>query len=124
MTKVRRWFLFAALIVAVFATALFLSRRSAPPAAGRTGGALVATVRSEPITFNRYVRNSFPTHLISLLTQAPLVKINRRSGDPEPWLASKWSASPDGRSITLDLREGVTWSDGAPFDAKDVLFSV
>ena len=102
---------------------MYLSRSSLP-APVRTGGALVATVRSEPVTFNRYVRNSFPTHLISLLTQAPLVRINRISSQPEPWLASGWTTSDDGRSITVDLREGVTWSDGAPFDADDVVFSV
>ena len=125
MTKVGRWFLFAMLIVAICSTGLYLSRSSAPAGTGtQTGGALVATVRSEPVTFNRYVRNSFPTHLFSLLTQAPLVKINRRSSEPEPWLASAWTTAPDGKSITVDLREGVTWSDGAPFDAEDVLFSV
>ena len=123
MTKVARWFLFAALIVAISATVRYVSR-SSPPATVRTGGALVATVRSEPVTFNRYVRNSFPTHLVSLLTQAPLVRINRVSSQPEPWLASGWTASDDGRSITVDLREGVTWSDGVPFDAEDVVFSV
>ncbi len=123
MTKAGRWFLFAALIVAISATVMYLSR-SSPPATVRTGGGLVATVRSEPVTFNRYVRNSFPTHLISLLTQAPLVRINRISSQPEPWLASGWTTSDDGRSITVSLREGVTWSDGAPFDADDVVFSV
>jgi peptide/nickel transport system substrate-binding protein len=123
MTKAARWFLFAALIVAISATVMYILR-SAPPAAVRTGGALVATVRSEPVTFNRYIRNSFPTHLVSLLTQAPLVRINRISSQPEPWLASGWTASDDGRSITVDLREGVTWSDGVPFDAEDVVFSV
>jgi peptide/nickel transport system substrate-binding protein len=123
MTKAARWFLFAALIVAISATVMYILR-SAPPAAVRTGGALVATVRSEPVTFNRYVRNSFPTHLVSLLTQAPLVRINQISSQPEPWLASGWTVSDDGRSITVDLREGVDWSDGVPFDAEDVVFSV
>jgi peptide/nickel transport system substrate-binding protein len=123
MTKAARWFLFAALIVAISATVMY-TLRSSPPATVRNGGALVATVRSEPVTFNRYIRNSFPTHLVSLLTQAPLVRINRISSQPEPWLASGWTVSDDGRSITVDLREGVDWSDGVPFDAGDVVFSV
>ena len=125
MTKVGRWFLFALLIVAVCATGVYLSRSSAPaPASVQSGGALVATMRSEPVTFNRYERNSTPTHIFSLLTQAPMVKINRRTYEPEPWLASGWTAAPDGRSITVDLREGVTWSDGVRIDAQDVIFSV
>jgi peptide/nickel transport system substrate-binding protein len=84
---------------------------------------LVATVRGEPRSFNLYVTRGFPTQLVSLLTQACLVRINRLTDVAEPWLASEWTASPDGRSIALTLRPGVTWSDGAPFDADDVAFS-
>jgi peptide/nickel transport system substrate-binding protein len=87
------------------------------------GGSLVATMRGEPKSFNRYVTHGFPTELITLLTQAPLVRINRLTDVPEPWLASGWTASDDARSIALTLRPGVTWSDGAPFDADDVAFS-
>jgi len=32
--------------------------------------------------------------------------------------------TPDGRTITYHLRRGVRWSDGAPFDADDVVFSI
>jgi peptide/nickel transport system substrate-binding protein len=32
--------------------------------------------------------------------------------------------SADGKAITFHLRRGVKWSDGAPFDADDVAFSV
>jgi len=31
--------------------------------------------------------------------------------------------SPDGLTITYHLRKGVLWHDGAPFDARDVIFS-
>src|ERR1700681_2571093 len=31
--------------------------------------------------------------------------------------------SADGRTVTYRLRRGVRWHDGAPFDAKDVVFS-
>ena len=31
--------------------------------------------------------------------------------------------SADGRSVTYHLRRGVRWHDGAPFDARDVVFS-
>jgi peptide/nickel transport system substrate-binding protein len=38
----------------------------------------------------------------------------------EPMLATEWEFSPDGKALTLTLREGVTFSDGTPFDASVV----
>ena len=38
-------------------------------------------------------------------------------------LAESWDISKDGLTITFHLRHGVKWQDGAPFTAKDVLFS-
>jgi peptide/nickel transport system substrate-binding protein len=43
-----------------------------------------------------------------------------RTGALLPWLATSWQASPDARSFTFDLREGVTFSDGSPLDAEVV----
>jgi peptide/nickel transport system substrate-binding protein len=42
------------------------------------------------------------------------------TGEPEPGLATEWTFSEDGTSLTLKLREGVTFHDGAPFDAEAV----
>jgi peptide/nickel transport system substrate-binding protein len=39
-----------------------------------------------------------------------------------PALAKGWSLSDDGKSATLNLREGMKWSDGQPFTADDFLF--
>jgi nickel transport system substrate-binding protein len=38
-------------------------------------------------------------------------------GKLEPGLATSWTVANDGKSISFDLREGVTFSDGTPFDA-------
>jgi peptide/nickel transport system substrate-binding protein len=42
---------------------------------------------------------------------------------PRPWLATSWTNTPDGLHWTVELRRGVTWSDGQPFTSKDVAFS-
>ena len=39
-------------------------------------------------------------------------------------LAESWTVSPDGASFEFKLRQGVTFHDGAPFDAEAVRFSL
>lgn len=52
-----------------------------------------------------------------------LVFINKR-GDVEGGLATSWKVSADRQSISFVLREGVTWHDGKPFTAEDVVFTI
>ena len=92
--------------------------------APKKGGRLVATFRSEPRTYNRFVSPRAAEDLFMRLTQATLLRVNRVSGELEPWLATSWtSSSADGRVWTLKLRPGVLFSDGAPFSAADVQFT-
>ena len=47
------------------------------------------------------------------------------SAEPfSPCLATSWAVSEDGMTWTFDLREGVTFHDGEPFDAKAVKYSI
>jgi peptide/nickel transport system substrate-binding protein len=86
------------------------------------GGVLTSSLRSEPRTFNRWVDRTFPTALISQLTQDTLIRVNRKTQEVEPGLAESWTVSADNRTYTLKLREAA-WSDGVPFTSADVLFS-
>jgi peptide/nickel transport system substrate-binding protein len=117
------------LLIAATLIAVACDRSPAPitPGAGgpTRGGSLTASIRSDPATFNRYAPNGnqAATDAVTRLVHATLVKVNRATGDAEPWLAERWTTTPDGRTITLTLREGVTFSDGAPFTSADVLFT-
>jgi peptide/nickel transport system substrate-binding protein len=53
-----------------------------------------------------------------------LVRINELTMLPEPGLAESWDIAPDQKSITFHLRHGLKWSDGAPFTAHDVGFTM
>lgn len=44
-------------------------------------------------------------------------------GEPEPWLAKTVEWNEDGTVLTVTLREDVTFSDGEPLDAEDVVFT-
>ena len=98
-----------------------LRETATPPA---RGGQIVASMRGEPRTFNRLTASDQTTDLLVGLMQGRLVRINRSTFELEPWLAERWDASGDGRTYTLHLRPGVTWSDGSPFTSADVLFSI
>jgi peptide/nickel transport system substrate-binding protein len=91
----------------------------------KPGGSLTASLRSEPSTFNRLGPGAQQAAVdaITRLIHAPLVRLNRVTDKPEPWLAESWTVSPDGRTITLTLRDGLTFSDGRPFTAEDVVFT-
>lgn len=43
---------------------------------------------------------------------------------PQPDLAERWETSPDGGLITFTLRSGLTWHDGQPLGAEDVIWTL
>ena len=114
-----------ALLVGAAAWWRISPKPAAEAAAGaRRGGQVVASIRGEPRSWNRLVDRTLQTEIVSALTQARLVRINRATFELEPWLAERWEASDDGLTYTMHLREGIAWSDGTPFTADDVVFSL
>ncbi|WP_203780606.1 ABC transporter substrate-binding protein [Paractinoplanes rishiriensis] len=58
------------------------------------------------------------------LIHEPLYYFNLATeAKPEPILATAYEWAPDGKTLTITTREGVKWSDGQPFSAKDVAFT-
>lgn len=47
----------------------------------------------------------------------------REDGTIEPALATVWQFSDDARTLTMDLRKNVSFHDGSPFTADDVLYT-
>jgi peptide/nickel transport system substrate-binding protein len=79
-------------------------------------------------SLNPHLATAITLGSLSQLTMAYLVRYGA-DNRPVPELATvvptqaNGGISKDGRSITWHLRRGVKWSDGAPFDADDVVFS-
>ena len=46
------------------------------------------------------------------------------AGEVEPALAESWQVAPDEKSVTFQLRRGITWHDGKPVTSKDVFFTI
>ena len=90
---------------------------------GQRGGRLVASLHSDPKTLNPITAmDAYSKQVIGLLF-ADLIHINSYTEHTEAALAKSWKVSPDGRRYTLELRRGIRFSDGFPFNADDVVFT-
>src|ERR1051325_3209921 len=87
-------------------------------------GALHFCVRSEPKTFDPLKVEDEASVTIRYLTGGVLVRMNRQTQALEPELAQSWKVSKDGKQITFKLRSGISFSDGTPFSAADVAYTV
>ncbi len=52
-----------------------------------------------------------------------LAQVKWTADGVEPLLAESWEMDEDAQAFVFHLREGVTWHDGEPFTADDVVFS-
>src|SRR5262249_30378185 len=85
---------------------------------------LVASVRAEPRSFNRYVARDFTTTVVTLLTHSALVRVNRVTDELEHELAESWGWMPDAQTYRIRVRSGVGFSDGVPIASDDVVLAL
>jgi len=90
---------------------------------GRPGGTLVYAQRAEPKSLNPLISADAASREVIQRFTADLIHINRLTQQTEPALAKSWTVSRDGLHYTIELRHGLRFSDGHPFDADDVVFS-
>jgi peptide/nickel transport system substrate-binding protein len=84
---------------------------------------LVISKSAGPRTFNRLLSADEQTNSIGDCLMGRLIRINRQTQQPEAELASSWQVSPDGKTLTCELRRDAKFSDGAPFTSDDVVFT-
>jgi peptide/nickel transport system substrate-binding protein len=90
----------------------------------QNGGELRFCLRTEPKTFDPLLVDDDSSLSIRYLTGGALVRINRHTQELEPELAESWKVSKDQKQITFKLRHGIHFSDGTPFAADDVAFTM
>ncbi len=93
-------------------------------ALAQNGGQLRFCLRAEPKTFDPLLVDDDASLAVRYLTGGVLIRVNRHTQDLEPELAESWKISKDGKQITFKLRHGVRFSDGSPFAADDVAFTM
>jgi peptide/nickel transport system substrate-binding protein len=93
-------------------------------AQAQNGGELRFCLRSEPKTFDPLLVDDDSSLSVRYLTGGVLARVNRHTQELEPELAESWKLSRDGKQITFKLRHSIVFSDGTPFSAEDVAFTM
>ena len=88
------------------------------------GGTLVVGRPADIFTFDPYNTQDDRSIFTELTIYERLVKLAADGKSVEPELATSWTVAADGLSADFKLREGVTFWDGAPLTADDVVFSL
>jgi peptide/nickel transport system substrate-binding protein len=92
-----------------------------------------AQAQTKPGTLNSIVQPEPPTLILGLNQQGPTQTVAGKIYEslltygldlaPMPGLADSWTISEDGKTYTFKLAKGITWHDGKPFSADDVVFT-
>jgi peptide/nickel transport system substrate-binding protein len=96
----------------------------AATACAQSGGQLRFCLGAEPKTFNPLLVDDDASDTVRYLTGGVLVRMNRVTQQLGPELATAWKISPSGNAIHLTLRQNVRFSDGTPYSAEDVAYTM
>ncbi|QKJ18452.1 ABC transporter substrate-binding protein [Microbacterium hominis] len=121
-TSARRWAtgVAAVAIGAMALTACASERGSDDAADGDVDGTFVFGSSSDPASLDPAFAQDGETFRVSRQIFEGLVGTEPGTADPAPLLAESWDSSEDGMTHTFQLKEGVVFHDGTPFDAEAV----
>jgi peptide/nickel transport system substrate-binding protein len=92
------------------------------PAVG-SGGTLVVDININPENLDIHQGLTAATNVITSQIFEGLLRYTPGTVEIEPWLAESWESSEDGMEWIFNLRQGVTFHDGTPFNADAVKFN-
>ena len=100
----------------------------AAPTAGASvpkGGAITQAVTSDGKSFHPYQTNDTASSSLwgHVYGGGSLTKYNDDTLETVGFAAEKWEISPDKKTYTFTLRDGLKWSDGAPFTTDDYVWT-
>lgn len=130
-TRLRMFGLFLALAVIAGACAPASSGPSptgggaatASAAKANYGGTITFALENDVSNLDPMLSGLFVDRNIHYAMYDSLVRVDVK-GNIIPWLAEKWTTASDGKTITFNLRQGVKYHDGSPFDAESVKWNI
>jgi peptide/nickel transport system substrate-binding protein len=114
--------------LAVLTTGLSACTASKTTSSGGRADTVVFDIGSgrveDPTLFNPFLPSSRNDQGSKGAMIEPLFLMNLENGKIMPWLALSMSSTPSLDDWTMKLRPKVKWSDGQPFSADDVVFTM
>jgi peptide/nickel transport system substrate-binding protein len=102
---------------------LGLGVASLSPAAAQDKTRIVIGTTADVVNFNPLVGNSRSDTWVTNLMYPRLMQMTA-GGSKDPYVATSWGYAEDGLSAWLEIRDDLTWSDGKPFTAEDIAFTI
>lgn len=93
-----------------------------PPAVDQSSIVVATTSAAASLDFTNASGAAIPQAMMGNIYEG-LVRIDA-NGEIQPLLATSWEVSEDRTAYTFNLREGVHFSNGEPFDAESAKFSI
>ena len=99
---------------------------SATAATGKhpQGGTLTVPIIAPTFVADFNPLNQVQKDTVNGTMYEPLWVINTKQNNINWRLAQSYEYSNDNKSFTIKLKEGLTWSDGSPIDADDLMFTL
>jgi ABC-type transport system substrate-binding protein len=96
----------------------------AKPEGGKEGGRLQLSTGANIADIGNPAGSAGPFDaMITWLAVEPLLRIDKNN-ELQPWLAESFEIAEDKSSITLYLRQGISYTDGTPFDADAAKYNI
>ena len=110
--------------VALMISATLLAGCAAGTGAGQSssgepveGGTLALSISAEPGCLDGHSISATQQQILGRIIYDNVVTLDEE-GNVAPYLADSWDISEDGKTYTFHLKEGVTFSDGSPWNAE------
>ena len=116
------------LVIALYFFALALglascAPRETPAEAGLRTKTLLLGNSAEPADLDPQIDTAYTDMNILVALFEGLTTLDELTGQPQPGMAERWEASPDGLEWTFHLRADARWSNGDPLTADDFVYS-
>jgi peptide/nickel transport system substrate-binding protein len=118
----RSYLVLVVLVAVVVATGCSALTGADEDEEGGGGGTIVRAMTSEPAQIDPQGAPSSGLSLVLPYLFDTLV-VRDVDNSVRPLLAESWDVSDDGRQVTFNLKEGVTFHDGAPLNAEAVRYT-